>query len=111
MSEVAKISSAEAGDIWACCQASARTRAANMPTESRALQSLFDAWQRLKELGWREAMYCPTDETPCELIECGSTGIHCGYRDNERRFWICDGAAQDIYPSTPVLYRLKQVRP
>lgn len=92
-----------AGEIWAAAQAEARTRAADMPTEQRAIDSLFSAWYRLKEMGWKEAYYAPADRSPLEVIECGSTGVHRGFRDEERRFWVEDGG--DLYPIMPVLFR------
>lgn len=92
-----------AEEIWAAAQAGARTRAADMPTERRAIDSLFSAWYRLKELGWKEACYAPTDRSPLEVIECGSTGVHRGFRDEKRRFWVEDGG--DLYPSMPTLFR------
>lgn len=99
----------EAEMIWAECQGRARTRAANMPTEQRAISTLFDAWYRLKELGWRDAMYVPRDGTLCEFIECGSTSIHKGHADETGRIWLhADG---DLWPSNPVLFRVLPARP
>lgn len=89
--------------LWAEAQAAQRTRAANMPTESKAIHALFDAWYRLKELRWREAMYVPRDGTLCEFIECGSTGIHRGHADENGRVWLHDDG--DMWPSNPVLFR------
>lgn len=87
-----------------------QSRAERMSTENDAIWALFESWLRLKELGWREAMYAPTDCSPLEVIECGSTGIHPGFRDEERRFWIED--AGDLWPCTPVLFRPStEVRP
>jgi hypothetical protein len=77
-------------------------RAEEMPDEHTAIGVMFGAWLRLKELGWRDATYAPTDHSPLQLIEAGSTGIHEGYRDAERRFWITD---DDTWPSRPVLWR------
>jgi len=47
----AKVSAFEM--LWAEIEGQRRTRAADMPTEQRAIRHLFDAWYRLKELGWR----------------------------------------------------------
>jgi hypothetical protein len=52
-----------------------------MPDEREAIMMMFEAWQRLKELGWRDAEYAPADGRPLELLEIGSTGIHKGYRE------------------------------
>lgn len=92
-----------AEQLWADAQARQRTRAANMPTEQKAIEALFEAWYRLKELGWTEASYVPRDGTLCEFIECGSTGIHKGDADENGRIWLhADG---DLWPSKPVLFR------
>ena len=72
------------------------------PDEAAALQLMLEGWQRLKALGWRDAIYAPTDGTPLHLIEAGCTGIAHGQRDDERRFWSYDG---DIWPAHPCLFR------
>lgn len=80
-----------------------------MPTEQEALALMFEAFQRLKELGWTEAAYAPADRRTIELIEAGSTGIHSGYCEERpasefrtKWFWIVDN---DMWPSKPILYR------
>lgn len=98
-----------AEDLWAQAQAAARTRAANMPTEQSAIDAMFNAWYRLKELGWTEAMYMPCDGSKFHSIEPGSTGIHVTWRDDKRRFWCWD---EDVYPASPVLYKaIEKVTP
>jgi hypothetical protein len=77
-----------------------------MPDERAALRHMFDGWYRLKELGWREAIYCPKDGTHFQAIEAGSTGIHdCNYLGEwpKGAWWIYDG---DMSPSHPVLFKL-----
>lgn len=76
-------------------------RADQMPDEAAALRVLNEAYRRLQELGWREAIYAPKGE-PLEVIEMGSTGIHKADRDGQGRFWIYDG---DVWPSRAVLFR------
>lgn len=81
-------------------------RAREMPTEKEALATMFDAYHRLQELGWREACYCPKDGSTFNVIEPGSTGIHKahylgGWPDGT--FWLEDSG--DLWPSSPVLYR------
>src|SRR5690606_6442320 len=81
-------------------------REALMPDEKTALQLFFDAWLRLKDLGWSEAVYCPKDGSHFQVIEAGSTGIHdCSYSGEwpKGSWWVYDG---DVWPSRPVLYRL-----
>lgn len=38
-----------------------KARAEDMPTEKEALAVMFEAFLRLKELGFSEACYCPKD--------------------------------------------------
>jgi hypothetical protein len=51
-------------------------RAEKMPDEKAALFVMFEAYQRLKELGWNDAIYSPKDGSMFSSIEAGSTGIH-----------------------------------
>lgn len=96
----------EADAIMAQVEASKRRRIEMMPDELAARLVSFDAWLRLKELGWSEAIYCPKDGSEFEVIEAGSTGVHrCVYWGEwpSGSWWILgDG---DMYPSRPVLYR------
>lgn len=96
----------EADAIMAQIEASKSRRAELMPDEAAARRIYFDAWLRLKELGWNEAIYCPKDGREFEVIEAGSTGVHrCIYSGEwPSGYWmILDGG--DAYPSRPVLYR------
>ncbi len=96
----------EADDIWAACEAAREKRAADMPDETAALRSLFEAYQRLNELGWRDAIYCPKDGTLFKAIEAGSTGVHdCHYSGKwpEGHWWIL--AEGDAWPSRPILFK------
>ena len=96
----------EADAIWEAAERAEKERAERMPDEQSAIQAMFNAWQRLKELGWREACYCPKDGTIFKAIEAGSTGIFdCWYEGKwpEGRWWIYDGG--DIWPSHPILFR------
>lgn len=86
-----------------------RFRADQMPDEQAALQVMFSAWERLKELGWREAMYCPKDGTAFDAIEAGSTGIHTCFYEGEwpdGHWWIAE--AGDLWPARPILFRAKK---
>ena len=94
----------EAAELWASAEAAQARRAEQMPDEQAAIRAMFEAWQRLKELGWREAMYCPKDGSYFDVIEPGSTVIHrCNYYGEwpTGSYWI-DGDS----PSHPVLFRL-----
>lgn len=101
---------AEAAEApWNQAERAAESRAMRMPGEQDALRALFDAYQRLKELGWREGMYTPRDGSHFRIIEAGSTGMFdC----------VCEGEwpdctwttfdKSDAYPSRhpPLLFRL-----
>lgn len=82
-------------------------RAARFPDEKSAINGMFDAFDRLRELGWREAIYCPKDGTEFQAIEAGSTGIHrCHYQGEwpTGSWWVA--ADGDLWPSHPILFRL-----
>lgn len=98
---------AEADALWATAEAAREARAAAMPTEQDAVRVMCSAFQRLKELGWREAMYLSSEKVgTVRLIEPGSSGIHVGNYMGEwpsGSWWIqCDG---DMWPSRPCLAR------
>lgn len=80
-------------------------------TTRKQLLRMFDAYDRLRRLGWREIEYCPKDGTVFEAIEAGSTGVHDCHYDGEwptGYWWV--HAPGDLYPSHPILFRLKEVR-
>lgn len=92
----------EADAIMARVEGNDKRRAELMPTEQDAAKMLFDAWYRLKQLGWRETMYGPTNQT-VQLIEPGSSGIHKGQRWKdwpEKTWWIDNDS-----PSNPCLFK------
>lgn len=52
-------------------------READMPTERDAINAMWEAWYRLKELGWKDAQYLEgVGDEVVDVIEIGSTGIH-----------------------------------
>jgi hypothetical protein len=84
-------------------------RAEDMPTEQDALSRMFDCVQRLKELGWNDATYCPKDGTVFNVIEAGSSGIHKAHYEGkwpDGTWWIHDNG--DLWPSRPILFKLIQ---
>lgn len=93
-------------DLMDAIHKSVERRAQQMPDEQSAIKALFEAWLRLKELGWKEAIYCPKDETMFKAIEPGSTGIHdCNYQGewpNGSWWTYWDG---DCGPSHPILWK------
>ncbi len=85
---------------------SAERRAEILPDEYACLRVMMDAYQRLKELGWNDIIYCPKDGTEFDAIEFGSTGMHTARYEGEwpnGHWWIAE--AGDLYPSRPVMYR------
>lgn len=96
----------QVAEIWKAAEAAKAARADAMPTEKEALDVMFEAYQRLQELGWREAIYCPKDGSPFLAIEAGSTGIHdCAYIGE----WPTGSweiiEADDLWPSRPILFK------
>lgn len=102
MSCVHELSKEQWDALIASIDAGKQHRADMMPTEQAALAVMFKAWERLKELGWREASYAPRDGRMLDFIEVGSTGVHKGHRD-EKYTWLHD--AGDLWPSNPILFR------
>lgn len=92
----------EAEVILAAANAAKAKRAADMPTEEDAARAMWGAYQRLRELGWRETYYGPTN-VEVLLIEPGSSGIHRGSRWDEwpEKTWWIDGDC----PSNPCLFK------
>lgn len=100
------IRQSEAAAIIAESDAAKARRAEQMPDERTAIKCMFSAWLRLKELGWKQAEYCPKDGSLFDVIEPGSTGIHrCRYQGEwPKGSWWIEGDG-DLWPSRPVLFR------
>ena len=96
----------EAEAIIAASDRAKAARAEQMPDEQSAIEVLFSAWLRLKELGWKEAMYCPKDGSWFSAIEAGSTGVHRARYEGQwptGTYWISDD--NDLWPSRPILWK------
>jgi hypothetical protein len=96
----------EADDLMRRAEAEDARRKELMPDEDAARKMFFDAWLRLKDFGWREAMYCPKDGRMFEVIEAGSTGVfRCEYTGEwpTGSYWI--HSENDLWPSRPTMYR------
>ena len=80
-------------EIAAMLEQHARTverRAEVLPDAHACLRVMMDAYCRLKELGWNDAIYCPKDGSVFKVIEFGSTGIFDCHYDGEwpkGRWW------------------------
>ncbi len=82
----------EADAMLAACDESDRRRSEAMPTEQDAVNALWEAYQRLRELGWQETAYAHSlkaEGVESQLIELGSSGIHVGYyhKTNDQDVW------------------------
>lgn len=99
----------EAEAILAAADKAKAERARRMPTEQDAINAMQDAYVRLTELGWRDAIYCPKDGSTFDVVTPGSTGIFpCYYGGGEwpkGGWWIAD--AGDTWPAHPVLFRAR----
>lgn len=102
----------EANKIMAQIDAADKRRVELMPDEQSAIKMAFEAWQRLKELGWNDACYCPKDGSMFKVIEAGSTGIHdCSYSGEWPTGYCLVQSHGDVYPSKPVLFKLIDQQP
>lgn len=97
----------EAEALWADAVARQQKRASDMPDEQSAINAMWEAHQRLKELGWTEAIYCPKDGTAFQAVEPSSTGIFRSHYYGEwpNGTWWCEDGG-DLWPSRPCLFKL-----
>lgn len=100
---------AEADRIMAAVEASKARRAEAMPTAEDAARAMWDAWYRLKELGWQDPCYAPADGRLKRTVSVGSSGIHLAYceaRDgsDDKWWWHPDPDGGDLWPHKPMLY-------
>lgn len=98
-----RLSGKKAAEVFQMIEDNRLHRAEILPTESEALRVMMCAYERLKELGWREPRYMPTDGSAFQAVELGSTGVHEATRDDAGRCWIFDGG--DTWPSTPFMFK------
>jgi len=97
-----------AEQLWQQAEAARERRAVSMPTERDALLIMTEAYHRLHELGWQDAIYCPKDGTIFDSISAGSTGIHECYYDGQwpdGSWWLHDD--EDVWPAYPILWRAR----
>ncbi len=96
----------EADQIRLAVNANKQRIAELMPDEQAALHMFTDAFHRLMDFGWSEAMYCPKDGSMFHVIEAGSSGIHdCCYDGTWPNGYYEIHTDDDICYSRPVLYR------
>lgn len=70
--------------------------------EAEAIRLLQRIQLRLKELGWRDAMYAPKDGSTFDCIEVGCTAVLTNCTRDEIGFWHHD---TDTWPMCPILFR------
>ena len=76
------------------------------------MAAMQEAFERLKDLGWKEAIYCPKDGTLFWAIEpgCSAAGV-CQYLGTwpTGRYWMHAGG--DLWPSRPALFKPMDPKP
>ena len=77
------LSKEEAERIWREIERENERRRIEMPTSHHALQTMFRAYARLEDMGWRRGMYCPKDGAEFACITLGSTGIFTAFYSGE----------------------------
>lgn len=102
---------AEGDRIMAAVDAAIADRAARLPTAEDAVRAMFDAWQRLTELGWKDSRYAPPDGDLKRTVSVGSSGIHEAYceprpdgRAASEKKWWWHPSEGDLWPHSPILY-------
>lgn len=83
----------DADALWKASEEAEAKSAKDMPETSDAIQVMQRGCSRLRDLGWREAQYCPKDGTPFAVIEYGSTGIFEAWYNGDwpdGRIYCCD---------------------
>ena len=104
----------EADALHEGVEAAKLARAERYPTEEAAVHGLWEAWYRLKELGWKEPLYAPADGKVRLTVSLGSTGIHDAYCEPRTsapigplKWWWHPSEDGDLYPHEPILYKEK----
>ncbi len=78
-----QLSQEECEALIANVEANEARKAELMPTTQEAVRLMFDAYDRLRKLGWSQGCYCPKDGTEFAIIQHGSTGIFTGHYQGE----------------------------
>lgn len=107
----------EADELLERVSETKRRRAATYPTTEHCIRAIFDACQRLEELGWKRAEYAFPDRKEKFTISLGSTGIHKAYCEARTSPPISNGnwwwhrSEGDLWPHDPIYYRDSQSDP
>lgn len=91
--------------IIAASEAKELAMVAAMPTEQDAIDALFNTYQRLKQMGWKEMPgMAPLGTKSFLSITVGSTGQFVTLPMGERQsYFVEDG--NDLWPATPILWK------
>lgn len=95
-------------ELWAAAMRQKTTRAERLPDEAACFRAISDAVIRLRDLGWRDACYCPKDGTVFDAIHAGDLQSHpCNYMGEwpDGSYWTHD--AGDLWPGTPIMFKLR----
>ena len=79
--------------LWNAAMQRKADAARDMPTTKDALNGMHTGLSRLRDLGWKDGIYCPKDGEPFAMIQFGSTGIFEGWYMGEwpdGRVYSCD---------------------
>ena len=99
-------------ELLAKIEQSKQHRAIAMPTAESALLQLKEAYDRFKDLGFNDAIYCPKDGSSFEAVEVGCTAViqGCFYMGEwPKGTWNTPDETGDIWPSRPILFRKKAI--
>lgn len=83
-------------------------RAADFPDAEACARGMWEAYYRMKRLGWKDPRYAPTDGRLKRVVSAGSSGIHEAYcsertdRKGAKWWWAPDDG--DLWSYTPLLY-------
>jgi hypothetical protein len=88
--------------LWESVERKQKQRAEMMPDEEAAIRLMFEAYIRLKELGWNDICYANKSQGSVNVITPGCTGTGPA-RFMEPCWWAEE--AGDLWPCHPILFK------
>jgi hypothetical protein len=87
-----------------------RNRKKSIPTEKIAIRVMSQAYTRLTELGFDNAIYCPKDGSIFDALDASSNRVYkCSYKGEwPSGSWWHHSEDGDLYPARPALYRCEK---
>ena len=73
------LSADEAKALWERIENEKNERASKLPDSLACLSAISQAKNRMRELGWREGVYCPRNGETFAVSQIGSTGMWSGH--------------------------------